>query len=57
MKKALVNFLKIALPLGIGVWLVFKTYNDLSVTQKNELFAAFRQADMRWLILATIVGW
>ncbi|MBP7513440.1 MAG: flippase-like domain-containing protein [Flavobacteriales bacterium] len=57
MKKALVNFLKIAVPLGIGVWLVFKTYNDLSDAQKNELFAAFRLADMRWLILATIVGW
>ncbi len=57
MKKALINFLKIALPLGIGVWLVFKTYNDLSGTQKDELFAAFRQADMRWLILATLVGW
>jgi uncharacterized membrane protein YbhN (UPF0104 family) len=56
-RKALVNFLKIAIPLAIGVWLVFKTYNDLSDAQKNELFAAFRQADMRWLILATIVGW
>ena len=57
MKKALVNFLKIAVPLGIGVWLVFKTYNDLSDAQKNELFDAFRLADMRWLILATVVGW
>ena len=57
MKKAIVNFLKIAVPLGIGVWLVFTTYNDLSAAQKDELFTAFRQADMRWLILATIVGW
>jgi uncharacterized membrane protein YbhN (UPF0104 family) len=56
-KKSLVNILKIAVPLGIGVWLVFSTYNDLSATQKDELFTAFRQADMRWLILATIVGW
>lgn len=57
MKKPLVNALKIAVPLGIGVWLVFSTYNDLTQAQKNELFEAFRQADMRWLILATIVGW
>ena len=57
MRKALVNFLKIAIPLAIGVWLVFKTYNDLSEAQKSELFAACRQADMRWLLLATIVGW
>ena len=57
MKKAIIDFLKIAVPLGIGVWLVFKTYNDLSDTQKDELFTAFRMADMRWLILATIIGW
>ena len=57
MKKSLINILKIALPLGIGVWLVFTTYNDLSAAQKEELFTAFRQADMRWLILATVVGW
>ncbi len=57
MKKALLNALKVIAPLGIGVWLVFSTYNDLSAAQKAELFAAFRQADARWLILATIVGW
>ena len=57
MKKATINILKVALPLGIGVWLVFSTYSNLSATQKNELFTAFRQADLRWLILATIVGW
>ena len=57
MKNILLRVLKVVVPLGIGVWLVFSTYNDLSATQKDELFAAFRQADMRWLVLATIVGW
>ncbi len=57
MRKSLVNILKIVVPLGIGVWLIFSTYDDLSDEQKNELFAAFGQADMRWLILATVVGW
>lgn len=57
MKTWLINILKITVPLGIGVWLVFSTYNALSATQKDELFAAFGQASMGWLVLATLVGW
>lgn len=57
MKKALVGALKIAVPLGIGVWLVFKQYNVLNEQQRNELFTAFGAADMRWLVLATVIGW
>lgn len=57
MKKTLVDILKIAVPLGIGVWLVFSTYGQLSATQKDELFAAFGQAHAGWLVLAMVVGW
>ena len=57
MKKALINALKIIVPLGIGCWLVYKQYHDLSATQRDELFAALRQADMVLLALATMVGW
>lgn len=57
MKKALINLLKVALPLAIGVWLIFKQYNDLDAQQRQELFGAFRQADLFLLGLATIVGW
>ncbi len=57
MKKVLLNVLKIAVPLAIGVWLVFSTYDELTPAQKDELFTAFRQADMRWLVLATLIGW
>jgi len=56
-KQALTSILKIAVPLGIGVWLVAGTYNSLDDTQKSELFAAFRQADLGWLLLATTIGW
>lgn len=57
MKKVLINALKVGVPLAIGVWLVFYFYDALSPEQRAELFAAFRQADPRWLALATVVGW
>ncbi len=57
MKKALINALKIAVPLGIGIWLVFQQYSDLDDKQREELFAAFRGADLFVLGLATLVGW
>ena len=57
MKKALINLLKVLLPLAIGVWLIFKQYNDLDAQQRQELFDAFRQADLWVLVVATIVGW
>jgi uncharacterized membrane protein YbhN (UPF0104 family) len=56
-RKALVEILKVGIPLGIGVWLVFSTFNELSPAQQEELFAAFGQAHMGWLLLATLVGW
>lgn len=57
MKKTLIGLLKVGLPLAIGIWLVFYFYDSLGPAQRQELFAAFRQADMRWLALATLVGW
>ncbi|MCC6938010.1 MAG: flippase-like domain-containing protein [Flavobacteriales bacterium] len=57
MKKALVNALKILVPLAIGVWLIHKQYSDLSTAQRAELFTAFRAADLGWLALAIVIGW
>ena len=57
MKRTLIAILKIGVPLAIGVWLVFYFYDALDPAQRDELFAAFRQADLRWLGLATVVGW
>ncbi|MFT3884601.1 MAG: lysylphosphatidylglycerol synthase transmembrane domain-containing protein [Flavobacteriales bacterium] len=56
MKRALGNALKIAVPLGIGVWLIYKQYHDLDPAQRDQLFAAFRAADLRWVLLALAVG-
>lgn len=57
MKKALAEILKVAVPLGIGVWLIFSTYGQLAPAQQDELFQAFGQAHVGWLALATVVGW
>lgn len=57
MNRRLVGALKILVPVGIGVWLVYTQYHALSPDQRTELFAAVGQANMGWLLLATLVGW
>ena len=57
MKRALIAILKVGVPLGIGIWLIFYFYDALDPKQREELFAAFREADLRWLALATLIGW
>jgi len=57
MKKFVLGALKIALPLALGVWLIFDTYNDLNEEQRIELFDAFRKADLRWLLGCLVLGW
>ena len=57
MKRFLVNVLKLGLPLAGGLWLVHQQYSALSPAQRDELFLAFKQADLFWLFLAMVVGW
>ncbi|MBL7963818.1 MAG: flippase-like domain-containing protein [Flavobacteriales bacterium] len=57
MKQALINTLKVAVPLALGVWLVVYFYRALAPEQREQLFEAFRVADMRWLWLSLILAW
>lgn len=57
MKKAVINALKVLVPLGIGAYLIHGQYAALNEQQRAELFAAFGEADLTWLYLATLVGW
>lgn len=57
MKRQLLAALQIILPLTLGFWLVFNTYNALSDQQRVELFGAFRQANPWWLLLTMFLGW
>jgi uncharacterized membrane protein YbhN (UPF0104 family) len=56
-KQAALRLLKVGLPLAIGIWLVLYFYRALDPAQREELFAAFGQADLRWMALAILVGW
>jgi hypothetical protein len=56
LKKALVGILKLGIPLGIGVWLIYKQYHDLGPAQREELYAALRDAGMGWVALSMVVG-
>lgn len=57
MKKAVINVLKVGVPLAIGVWLIFFFYDQLGEEQRQQLFTAFRTANLWWIGLATAVGW
>lgn len=57
MKKAVIGFLKLAVPVGLGVWLVVYQYGQLNEAQRAELFTAFRAADVRWLLASVVLGW
>lgn len=57
MKRAVIAFLKVAVPLAIGVYLVLYFYDALNAEQREQLFIAFRQADPKWLLIATVIGW
>ena len=56
MKQALINGLKFVVPLGLGVWLIFYFYNNLSEEHKAQLFEAFGRAETGWLWLSALFG-
>lgn len=57
MKKVLFSVLKVAVPIALGIWLVYYSYDQLDEKQRGELFDAFAQADLWWLAVGTILGW
>lgn len=56
MKKALGSVLKVAVPLGIGVWVIYRQYTGLAPAERDELFSALRAADLRWVALTLMLG-
>lgn len=57
MRKALIGGLRIAIPIALGIWLVWYFYQQLDERQRKDLFAAFRQAQWGWLVLSLLIGW
>jgi hypothetical protein len=56
MGKALIGALKVLVPLALGVWLIVYFYQQLSLPQRAQLFAAFGQAQWVWLVLGLVLS-
>lgn len=57
MRKALIGGLRVAIPIALGVWLVWYFYQQLDAQQRTELFAALRHAEWVWLLASALLGW
>ena len=57
MKSKIIAALKIILPLGFGVFLMWLFYDALCDDQKKDLFSAFGKANYFWVILGVFLGW
>lgn len=55
-KKNLVSILKILVPIGLGIYLIFHIYGQLSDEQRKSLFAAMRDANYFWVALSFAMG-
>ncbi|MFC2175733.1 lysylphosphatidylglycerol synthase transmembrane domain-containing protein [Bacteroidota bacterium] len=56
MKNQLISILKVLIPLGIGVYVIWYQYNQLTPHQLTEIRNSFIQADYFWVILSVIFG-
>ncbi len=52
MNKTLSNILKIAIPLGLGIFLIWYVYSSFTDQQLNDLKAHFNNADYGYIVLA-----
>lgn len=57
MKNNIIKILKIAIPLGIGVYLTWFFYNGLSEKEKTAIPEAFANANYFWVILSLVIAW
>ena len=57
MKKQLISFLKIVIPLGIGIFVFWYFYNEMTEDEKNKTWDALKRADYTWVILSMVFAW
>lgn len=55
-KAKAIQLLKIIIPVGLGIYLVWHIYNQLSPDQRVELFKAFESANYFWVLLSFFMG-
>lgn len=54
MKKTIINSLKVLLPLGLGLFLVWYYFNSLSDRDLEEISSAFSKANYSWIMLSFV---
>lgn len=54
--KQILSFFKVAIPLALGVFLIWYVFKDLTEKEKEELYSAFAKADYFWIILSVVFG-
>jgi uncharacterized protein (TIRG00374 family) len=54
--KSILSFLKIALPLSFGIFLIWYVFKDLSIQEKEDLYASFVGANYLWIGISIAFG-
>ena len=54
MNKSLITFLKIAIPLGLGMFLIYYSYSKFTPQQLEEISAYFKKTDYTFVILSVV---
>ena len=57
MKSKVVAALKLLLPLGFGIFLIWLFYDALCEDQRKDLFKAFGKANYWWVAVGVVMGW
>ncbi len=55
-KKYFIQFLKVAVPVGLGIYLVIHIYQQLDAAQRAALFTAVKEANYLWVSLSFGMG-
>lgn len=56
MKKYFLNFLKISIPLAFGIFLIWYVFNNLSSSEKDNVYYSFSHANYFIILLSIIFG-
>lgn len=56
MKKKLIDALKVVLPLGVGIYVIWYQFNQLSDNQITEIKQSFAKADYIWVGVSVLFG-
>ncbi len=54
MKKQIINFLKIVLPLGLGIFLIWYYAQSLDEEGRKEIVASFKSANYGWIAFSLV---